>query len=281
MGALVIKFFLHPPSGNLSSELRFNLEAVKKADSLGINGFVLPDHYMTPQSNWTLDAWSTLAYFAAATSHIRLGTLVTPIPLRPPQLLAKVVSTIDVLSEGRCFLGVGAGWSQKEFEGYSQWDKPGIRIEKVDEGIALIKRLWTEPRVDFEGKYYRAKGAVLLPKPVQKPYPPLLFGGRGIKMLRLAGKYADICFIPEENPKEFSRAKDEVVRAAKEQNRTGIPSFACLVGIRTMEGKDDFHLKLEKATNFGASYVVAGVERKQDYLQFIELLAKDIMPSFG
>jgi len=276
----MVKFFLHPPSGNLSSEFRLNFEAVKRADSLGIDGFVLPDHYMTPQSNETLDAWTTLAYFAAATNHIRLGTLVTPIPLRPPQLLAKVVSTVDVLSEGRCFLGVGAGWSQEEFEGYSHWDKPRIRIEKVDEGIALIRKLWTETRVDFEGKYYRAEGAVLLPKPVQKPYPPLLFGGRGTRMLRLAGKYADICFIPEENPEEFSKAKDEVVRAAKEQNRTDIPSFARLVAVKTLEDKGDFRLKLEKATDFGASYVVTGVEREQDYLQFVEFLAKDVMPSF-
>lgn len=276
----MVKFFIHPPLGNLSSELRLNLEAVKKADSLGIDGFVLPDHYMTLQSNETLDAWSTLAYFAAVTNHIRLGTLVTPIPLRPPQLLAKIVSTVDVLSEGRCFLGVGAGWSQKEFEGYSKWDKPSVRVEKVDEGVALIKKLWTEPRVNFEGKHYRAKEAVLLPKPVQKPYPPLLFGGKGIKMLRLAGKYADICFIPEENPKEFSRAKNEVVTASKEQNRTDIPSFACSVGIKTIEEKGDFRLKLEKAVDFGVSYVVTGVEREQDYLEFIELLAKDIMPSF-
>jgi len=277
----MVKFFLHPPSGNSSSEFRLNFEAVKRADSLGIDGFVLPDHYMTPQSNETLDAWTTLAYFAAATNHIRLGTLVTPIPLRPPQQLAKVVSTVDVLSEGRCFLGVGAGWSQEEFEGYSQWDKPRIRVEKVDEGIALIRKLWTETRVDFEGKYYRAEGAVLLPKPVQKPYPPLLFGGRGTRMLRLAGKYADICFIPEENPEEFSKVKDEVVRAAKEQNRTDIPSFARLVTVKTLEDKEDFRLKLEKATDFGASYVVTGVEREQDHLQFVEFLAKDVMPSFG
>jgi alkanesulfonate monooxygenase SsuD/methylene tetrahydromethanopterin reductase-like flavin-dependent oxidoreductase (luciferase family) len=276
----VVKFLIHPPLGNLSNELSVNLEAVKVADELGIDGFVLPDHYMSPQGNETLEAWITLAYCAAITNCIRLGTLVTPVPLRPPQLLAKMVSTVDVLSKGRSFLGVGAGWSKKEFEGYSQWDDPVTRVEKVDEGVALIKRLWTEPTVDFEGRYYRVKGAVLLPKSVQKPHPPILFGGKGIKMLKLAGKYADICFISEENPEKFLVAKNKVVKAATHHKRSSPPSFACAIGVRTLEQKDDFSLKIEKAIDLGVSYVVTGVEREQDYLGFIKFLVKEIMPSF-
>jgi alkanesulfonate monooxygenase SsuD/methylene tetrahydromethanopterin reductase-like flavin-dependent oxidoreductase (luciferase family) len=276
----MIKFLIHPPLGNLSSELLLNLEAIRRADGLGVDGFVLPDHYSSPQGNETLEAWVTLAYFAATTDRIRLGTLVTPIPLRPPQLLAKMVSTVDVLSKGRSFLGVGAGWSKEEFEGYSQWDEPTIRVEKVNEGVVLIKKLWTEPAVNFEGKYYRVKGAVLLPKPIQKPHPPLLFGGKGIKMLKLAGKYADICFISEENPKKFLVAKNKVVKAANEHKRSSPPSFACAIGVRTLEQKDDFVLKIEKAIDLGVSYVVTGVEREQDYLKFIKFLAKEIMPSF-
>jgi len=277
---VVIKFLIHPPMGNLSSELRLNLEAIRKADSLGIDGFVLPDHYMSPQGNETLEAWVTLAYFAAATNNIRLGTLVTPIPLRPPQLLAKMVSTVDVLSKGRCFLGIGAGWSKDEFKGYSQWDEAKTRVEKVDEGVALIKRLWTEPVVDFKGKYYRVKGAVLLPKPVQKPHPPLLFGGKGTKMLKLAGKYADICFISEEEPEKYLLAKSEVIRASKEQNRASAPSLARAIGVKTMYQRDDFHSEIEKASDLGVSYIVTGVEREQDYVGFIKFLAEDVMPSF-
>ena len=277
---MAIKFLIHPPLGNFSSELRLNLEAIKKADSLGIDGFVLPDHYMTPQGNETLEAWVTLAYFAAVTDHIRLGTLVTPIPLRSPQLLAKMVSTVDVLSGGRSFLGVGAGWSKEEFEAYSQWDEPRVRVEKVDEGVALIKKLWTEPTVDFEGKHYKAKGAVLLPKPLQKPHPPLLFGGRGLRMLKLSGKYADICFISEENPKEFLAAKNEVIKASKVHKRPNAPSFACSVGLKTLGQKDEYSLRIEQASDLGVSHIVTGVEREQDYLEFLRFLAGDIMPSF-
>jgi len=277
---IVIKFWIHPPLGNLSSELWLNLKAIKEADGLGIDGFVLPDHYMSPQGSETLETWVTLAYFAAMTRHIKLGTLVTPIPLRPPQLLAKMVSTVDVLSKGRSFLGVGAGWSKDEFEGYSQWDEPKVRVKKVEEGVVLIKKLWIEPVVDFEGKYYRAKGAVLLPKPVQKPHPPLLFGGKGIEMLKLAGKYADICFINEEKPKEFLLAKNEVIRASKKQKRTNAPSLACAVGVKTLEQKDDLCIEIEKVIDLGVSYIVTGVEQEQDYLKFIKFLAEDVMPSF-
>jgi alkanesulfonate monooxygenase SsuD/methylene tetrahydromethanopterin reductase-like flavin-dependent oxidoreductase (luciferase family) len=278
---LVVKFFIHPPLGNLSNELWLNLEAVKKADSVGMDGFVLPDHYMSSQGNETLETWVTLAYFAAATTRIMLGTLVTPIPLRPPQLLAKMVSTVDVLSKGRCFLGVGAGWSRGEFEGYSQWDESMVRVEKVDEGVNLIRKLWTKPIVNFAGKYYRTEEAVLLPKPVQKPHPPLLFGGKGARMLKLAGKYADVCFISEEKPEEFLAAKSEVLKASNEQNRPNVPSFACAIGIGTLKQKGDFRLRVEKASSLGASWIVAGVEREQDYLKFIEFLAEDVRPSFS
>lgn len=277
---MAVKFLIHPPLGNFSSELRLNLEAVGKADSLGIDGFVIPDHYMTPRGNETLEAWVTLAHFAAVTDHIMLGTLVTPIPLRSPQLLAKMVSTVDVLSEGRSFLGVGAGWVKEEFEAYSQWDEPGVRVEKVDEGVALIKRLWTEPKVDFEGRHYRAKGAVLLPKPVQKPHPPLLFGGKGPRMLKLAGKYADICFISKEKPREFLAAKNEVVKVSSVNKRPSAPSFACHVGLETLGQKDEYGSRIEQASDLGVSYIVAGIEREQDYLEFLRFLAEDIMPSF-
>jgi len=277
---VAIRFFVHPPLGNFSSELHLNLDAVKEADNLGIDGFVLPDHFMTKQGNETLEAWVTLAYFAAVTNHIMLGTLVTPIPLRPPQLLAKIVSTVDVLSKGRSFLGVGAGWSREEFEAYGQWDNPKVRVEKVDEGVALIKRLWTEATVSFEGKHYKAKAAVLLPKPIQKPHPPLLFGGKGPKMLELAGKYADICFISEEKQKEFLAAKNKVLEATKTYRRPNAPSFSCFVGLKTLEQKEEYQLKIEQASKLDVSHIVTAVEKEKDYRRFLRFLASDIMPSF-
>src|SRR5437867_12972232 len=104
---------------------------------------------------------TALTYLAAKTEKIRLGTLVTPIPFRPPGMLAKTVSTLDLLSNGRTTLGVGAGWSQTEFEGYSEWNPNKIRLDKTREGVELILKLWTQEKVVVNGKFYHANGAVL------------------------------------------------------------------------------------------------------------------------
>ena len=100
-------------------------------------------------------------------------------------------------------------------------------------------------------------------------------------MLKLAGKYADICFIDEEKPKEFLLAKNEVIRASKKQKRTHAPSLACALGVKTLEEKDDLCVEIEKVIDLGVSYIVTGVEREQDYLKFIKFLAQDVMPSFN
>ncbi len=136
----------------------------------------------------TLDTWTVLSYLAAKTRRLMLGTLVTPVPFRPPGILAKMVATLDVITSGRAILGVGAGWSQTEFQGYSEWTDGKTRVDKTEEGVQLILKLWHEDKVDFHGRYYKAQGAVLEPKPVQKPHPPLLFGGSSPRMLRLAGR---------------------------------------------------------------------------------------------
>ena len=172
-----------------------------------------------------MESWFALAHLASMTSQIRVGTMVTPIPLRPPALLAKMVSTVDVLSSGRTFLGVGAGWQKREFEAYSEWDEPSVRISKTEEGLRLILDLWTEKEVDFHGKYYHSKGGVLEPKPVQRPHPLLLFGS-GRRMLRLAGKYGDIVFLQPDLKLDIADAKKIVLEAARQSSRTGKLSFA-------------------------------------------------------
>jgi alkanesulfonate monooxygenase SsuD/methylene tetrahydromethanopterin reductase-like flavin-dependent oxidoreductase (luciferase family) len=187
---------------------------------------LIPDHFMwdrseMPDRNSTLDAWTALSYLAAKTRALRLGTLVTPIPFRPPGMLAKIVATHDVISSGRAILGVGAGWSQTEFEGYSEWTDAKTRVDKTKEGVKLILKLWQEPKIDFQGRFYKAKGAVLDPKPVQKPHPPLLFGGVSPRMLKLAGRYGDMCFIPPWAQTPFAQARSIVDKEARRLGRQG------------------------------------------------------------
>ena len=161
------------------------------AEEAGFYGFLSWDHYMLPDSSETLDAWSILSYLAGQTSRIKLGTVVTPLPFRPPSQLAKIVSTVDLLSGGRTILGVGAGWHRPEFDGFSEWLPTGKRVAQTSEALELITTLWRGGISDFSGRYFSSKGAEILPSPVQKPHPPMWFGVKGPKMMELAALYGD------------------------------------------------------------------------------------------
>jgi alkanesulfonate monooxygenase SsuD/methylene tetrahydromethanopterin reductase-like flavin-dependent oxidoreductase (luciferase family) len=161
------------------------------AEEAGFYGFLSWDHYMLPDSSETLDAWSILSYLAGQTSRIKLGTVVTPLPFRPPSQLAKIVSSVDLLSGGRTILGVGAGWHRPEFDGFSEWLPTGKRVAQTSEALELITTLWGGGTGDFNGRYFSSKGAEILPSPVQKPHPPMWFGVKGPKMMELAALYGD------------------------------------------------------------------------------------------
>jgi len=263
-------------------------QAIQLADKLGFWGAVIPDHYMwaeafgQPQKDSTVESWVALTYLAAKTQNIKLGTIVTPIPFRPPAMLAKMVTTMDVLSSGRAVLGVGAGWSQTEFEGYSTWDDPKTRVDKTHEGVELILQLWQKPLVDFKGKYYHAKGAILDPKPVQRPHPPLMFGGVGTRMLRLAGQYSDICHIPPWVHVPMEKARSIVKQEARRFHREDKIAFAA----GSVANRDQkFDLKavgqdVEKAAKDGALYYIAPLQRT-GYLDNLKEFAKNIIPSYS
>ncbi|MCW4033098.1 MAG: LLM class flavin-dependent oxidoreductase [Candidatus Bathyarchaeota archaeon] len=272
--------------GNWFNDYRLIEKAILQADRYEFDGALLPDHYMWGNVPWiprsdtnkTLETWMTISYLLAKTEHIKIGTLVTPIPLRPPSVLAKMISTADNLSGGRTIVGVGAGWSQIEFEGYSEWNSPSIRVNKTYEGLELMIKLWTENEVNFEGKYYRAKGAVLDPKPVQKPYPKILFGSRGKRMLKLAGQYGDICFFPPWPGSDPDEMKQIVIDAAHLHNRIDKISF--MLGEMRPIDIEEYFAKVEKALDSGADYFLASFQRSEELLDTIRKFAEDIIPSF-
>ena len=242
-----------------------------------------------PDRNSTLESWTALTYLAGKTKNISLGTMVTPIPFRPPSMLAKRLSTLDVLSNGRVILGVGAGWVRGEFDGYSQWSEGKTRVEKTKEGIELMIKLWTENEVNFEGKFYHTKGAILDPKPIQKPHPKLLFGGFGRRMLKLAGKYANIAFIPPPPPDRpfeegFNMAKALVLKTAEENNRSDKISIAAGdPGPDTRNPVFDLNMflkQIEFADKLGAQYYLVVIPRNNMLVKNIESFAEKIIPSF-
>lgn len=142
-----------------------------------------------------LESWTTLATLAGLTSRIKLGTLVTGIVYRYPSILAKIGATLDVLSKGRLFMGIGAAWNEEESKAYGiAFPKPKERLQRLEEAVQIIQRMWTEKQVNFDGRFYTIRDAFCEPKPIQKPHPPILIGGAGEReTLRIVAKYADAC----------------------------------------------------------------------------------------
>ncbi len=172
------------------------LALARQAENTGWDGVWFADHFMPdapePRGD-TLECWSTIAALAVAVPRIRLGTLVCGNTYRHPAVLANQAATVDVISEGRFTLGIGAGWQRNEHERYGiPFPSTRERLERLDEACRVIKALTTRERADFSGRYYSLEGAPLEPKPVQDPLP-LLVGGGGEKVtLRIAAKHADV-----------------------------------------------------------------------------------------
>jgi len=139
------------------------------------------------------EAIATLTAAAMDTSKVRLGSGVYCVVYRNPGLLAKSLTTIDHISNGRLEVGLGAGWMEQEYRAYGyEFPSVGTRLRQLEEGLQILKAMFTENRANFKGRYYTVTDAPNNPKPVQKPHPPIMIGGAGEKvMLRLVAKYAD------------------------------------------------------------------------------------------
>src|SRR6266498_2425639 len=181
------------------------IDSLKKlattAENNGFDSFWVMDHFhqipmIGKVEEPMLESWSTLSVLAGLTTKIKLGTLVSGIMYRYPAILAKVAASLDVLSKGRLFMGIGAAWNEDESHAYGIHFPPaGERLSRLEEAIQIIRKMWTEePSASFNGKYYQIHNAYCNPKPIQKPSPPILVGGSGErKTLKIVAKYADAC----------------------------------------------------------------------------------------
>jgi len=170
------------------------------ADEGGFASLWVMDHFFQippigPPERDMLEGYSTLAFLAAATGRVRLGTLVTGVSYRHPGLLVKTVSTLDVLSAGRATLGIGAAWFEREHRGLGVPFPPlGERFERLEEALRIAKQMWSGEVAPFEGRHYRLAETLCVPQPLQRPHPPILIGGMGErKTLRLVARHADAC----------------------------------------------------------------------------------------
>ena len=190
---------------------------VAKAENKGFDSFWVMDHFhqisvVGKPEEPMLESWTTISVLAGITTRIKLGTLVTGVIYRYPSILAKIAATLDVLSKGRLFLGIGAAWNEEESLAYGIGESTNNsgsnnetspisfpsnkeRLLRLEEALQIIRKMWTEePSASFKGKYYQIHNAYCNPKPIQKPTPPILVGGSGEKRtLKIVAKYADAC----------------------------------------------------------------------------------------
>jgi probable F420-dependent oxidoreductase len=164
-------------------------DTARRAESLGFSTLYVPDHFV----DHPLAPMPTLAAVAEATEQLRVGTLVLGNDYKHPVVVANEAATIDLLSDGRLELGIGAGWMTADYEKAGiPLDRPGVRVDRLAEALTVIKGLMADAPFTFHGEHYRVTELDGVPKPVQRPHPPLVVGGGGKRVLSLAAREADI-----------------------------------------------------------------------------------------
>jgi F420-dependent oxidoreductase-like protein len=197
-GSFIPQGFLGDLAGCVSGR---EFEAVKhvalRCEALGFDSIWVYDHFITfpATAKACLESWTILSALATLTKKVGLGQLVTCNSYRYPSVLAKMGATLDVISNGRLNLGIGAGWYKLEYDAYGiPYPKDSVRIAQLREAVQIIKKMWTEDEPSFHGQYYTIEKTINSPKPVQKPHPPILIGGEGRKLaLKVVAELADRC----------------------------------------------------------------------------------------
>ena len=226
-----ISFGVHIPIHGVYDYRAF-LETAMLADSLGYDYVTVGDHFYVPNPEVykrvgadpdrpdKLDAWSALAALATQTDRVKLGTRVSPMPFYLPGRLAKTVTAVDIISGGRVILGVGAGTKKDEAMAYGLWwGKHHERTERMVEGVEIVRKLWVEDRTTFKGKHYNVVDAPFWPKPVQKPHPPIWFGGESDAIINSAVNYGEGIFPNPDMP--IRKLEDLNDRLRNAENRQG------------------------------------------------------------
>ena len=175
------------------------VELATAAERAGFDSVYVMDHFyqirgIGPRTDPMLECYTALGGIAARTKTVRVGALVTGVTYRNPAFLAKVVTTLDVVSSGRAILGIGGAWNEEEHKGYG-WDFPPVkeRLDRLEEALQICRAMFTEEAPSFAGRYYRIEKALNVPRPIQPQGPPIMIGGGGERRtLKLVAQYADI-----------------------------------------------------------------------------------------
>jgi F420-dependent oxidoreductase-like protein len=286
----------------------------KEAEALGFDSAWDFDHFMPIRGDRDkpcLEGWTLLSALATYTTKIRIGTLVTGNTYRNPALVAKMATTVDLISNGRVYLGIGAGWFEPDHEAYGfPFYTARERAERLGEALQVITRLWTEDHPSFHGKYYTLVNAPFSPKPIQQPHPPIVVGGQGKKwIMPLVARYADgwdvpIGVSPAGIRKRIQLIHDECRRIGRTPCRIEVSALLVLysisdvplagpavhLGARLLVGKavsqsilagtpQEITARLRAYVDAGVTHFILHIEPPNDP-QLLRRFAAEVMPNF-
>jgi len=309
-----MKFGVHNSSWLFGPDPAEIFEAAKAkalwAENHGFAWFSVMDHliqipHVGASDEPFIEGWTVLSALAAVTNRIRLATLVSSVGYRNPAHLAKIAASADLISRGRLTFGIGAGWFETEYRQYG-WEfpeRPATRIRQMEEAVRLVLAMWTERRTTFRGRYFQVEDAILEPKPVQKPHPPIMIAGGGEQLtLRVVARLADACnvagdpdavrrklatlrrhceteersydAIEKTNVIGFLLARDEAALAAKRQRLAAPEPFPGFAGTVS-----EVHDLIGRYQDAGVQLLISSAYKNDSETH--ELLAGDVMPSFA
>jgi F420-dependent oxidoreductase-like protein len=259
--------------------------AARAADEGGCSALTLMDHWFqmeqfAPATDPMLEGYTTLGFLAAHTERITLGLLVTGVTYRHPGLLAKIVATLDVLSEGRAQLGIGAAWYEREHLGLGVPFPPlAERFERLEEALQVCHQMWSEDDGPYEGRHYRLGETICSPRPIQRPAPRILIGGSGEqKTLRLVARYADACNLFATDPAQVSHKLEVLEGHCQNEGRDSSTIKKTIIGGGDpFADPDGFLTAMEGYAEIGIQEVVA-MPMGPDPAGWVSTVTENVLP---
>jgi F420-dependent oxidoreductase-like protein len=259
----------------------------RAADEGGATTLTMMDHYFqmeqfAPAEQPMLEGYTSLAFMAAHTSNIRLGLIVTGVTYRSPGLLAKIVTTLDVLSGGRAQLGIGAAWYEREHLGLGVPYPPvAERFERLEETLQICLQMWSDENGPYQGKHYQLAETLCSPRPIQQPRPPILIGGSGErKTLRLVARYADRCNLFATGHDEIARKLDVLRRHCDDENRDYSTIDPTIIAMGDPLGDPEaFLTQMAGYAELGISTAV--IAPRGDPVEFVHRMADRVLPAMA
>ena len=261
-------------------------EVVRTADDVGFSSIWVMDHFfqlqgLGPVELDMLEAYTTLGFIAGQTSRARIGTMVTGVTYRHPAILVKQVTTLDLLSGGRAWMGIGAAWFEREHLGLGVPFPPvSQRFERLEEAIQIALQMWSEDNGPYQGKHFQLAETLNSPQPLTKPHPPILIGGSGEKKtLKLVARYADACNLFGDPPTVHHKL--DVLRQhceAEGRNYDDIEKTVLISFDLVPDGSGAEQLvqRLGAFAEVGVQTVIGGF--RVDPLRPIEHMGRDVLP---